>query len=235
MFIMVDGIDGSGKSSVIHAWKEELTRQGNTIFDLKQYLEKQNHYPDYSELSSYDFIFSAEPTFTGVGKVIREELIKNGTTYPPLAVAEAYSLDRLILYTKIIIPALKNGKCVIQDRGVSTSLCYQSLMDGLNDSTLTALPGNALALEHRPDHLVLVTASPKIALERLGKRTHKQDDVIFEKMDFLTKIAERFVSREYQTLFTSRGTVIHELSGEPELAIMKAESLKLFESLLHTH
>ena len=177
---MLDGIDGSGKSTIIEIWKNYLAEQGNAIFDLKEYWKKNGSYPDYNELKSYDFIFSGEPTYVGIGQVIREELIKKGSNYPPLAIAGAYALDRLILYNKIIIPALKNGKCVIQDRGVSTSLCYQPITEpALTVKKLSVLPGNDLALKHRPDHLVLLSIDAKTALKRLEKRVTKQDNVIF--------------------------------------------------------
>lgn len=231
-FIIIDGIDGSGKSSIVEGWREYLGAEGKNIFDLKTYLKQHNRYPAYSELESFDVILNAEPSYAGIGKVIRDELIKNGTRYPALAVAEAYSLDRLILYTKIVIPALADGKIIIQDRSVTTSLCYQPLSGEVTVETVAALPGNALALEYRPDHLVLVSVSPDTALARLGGRGEKQDDVIFEHRDFLEKSNARFLSPEYQSLFSSRGTVIHQLSGDPEIGIMKQEATDLLKSIL---
>ena len=137
---MLDGIDGSGKSTILQAWKEDLAAQGNGIFDLKNYWQTAGRYPELSEMKAYDFIFSCEPTYTGVGSVIRDELVRR-PGYPPQAIAHAFSLDRLVLYTKIIIPLLKEGKCVIQDRGVSSSLAYQSLQsEDLSFEKLAALP-----------------------------------------------------------------------------------------------
>ncbi len=231
-FIMVDGMDGSGKSTVVEGWKSYLTQRGNTIFDLKEYWKKFGSYPEYSELKNYDFIFSCEPTYTAIGKTIREELIKNGTAYPPLAVAEAYSLDRLILYTKIIIPVLSEGKCVIQDRGVSTSLCYQPLTGGLDTAAVAHLPGNQLALEQRPDHLVIVSVSPETSLKRLSVRNEKQDNVIFENADFQSRVGARYASPEYRKLFTDRGTQVHDLSGEQEIGIMNERALDLLKTLV---
>jgi len=231
-FIMVDGMDGSGKSTAIEAWKQYITNQGNAIFDLKEYWKSYGKYPDYNELKKYDFIFSCEPTYAPIGRTIREELIKNGTNYPPLAIAEAYSLDRLLLYTKILIPALAEGKYIIQDRGVSTSLCYQPLTSGLDTQTVAALPGNHLALEQRPDHLVLLSVSPETSIARLGNRHGKKDDVIFENLDFQMKVAARYASDDYRKLFTERGTAVHDLSGEGEIAIMNARALELLTVLI---
>lgn len=233
MFIMLDGIDGSGKSTVISAWKEYLIQQGNAIFDLRNYWQSTGKYPDLEETRSYDFIFSCEPTFAGMGKVIREELIRNGTNYPAQAIAEAYSLDRLILYNKIHLPLIKNGKVIIQDRGVCTSLAYQTAQQqGLNFANVSELPGNKLALENRPDHLIIMKMNPETGAKRIKQRLDKQDDSIFEKIEFMKKLSEIYYSEEYQNIFTSRGTNIHFLNAELEIDIMKREAISLLENLL---
>lgn len=231
---MLDGIDGSGKSTVMAAWKEYLTVQAETIFDLKAYWKEPGRHPEYSELEKYDYIFSAEPTYVGIGQVIRKELINHKQSYPPLAIAEAYSLDRLILYTKIIIPALQDGKTVLQDRGISTSLCYQPVSHPeLTTDIISQLPGNALALTHRPDHLVLLSIDPDEALRRLEGRAEKRDNVIFEQRDFQKRAAERFASAEYRQLFTERGTQVHYLQAQEEAGIMKETIQTILNKLLN--
>ena len=231
-FIMMDGIDGSGKSTIVKNWKEFLTTEGNAIFDLREFWLKEGRYPEWHEVKPYDFIFTSEPSYVGIGKVIREELTKNGTNYPERAIAEAFSLDRLVLYEKIILPALSDSKYVIQDRGVSTSLCYQALSGKLGLKMLCDLPGNSLALTNAPEHLVIIKIEPQKALQRLGKRNEKQDNVIFEKLDFQTKAADLFYSEEYQKLFSAHGTQVTYLPGEDEIDIMKTKAIKLLKSIL---
>lgn len=229
---MIDGIDGSGKSSIVAALKEYLVGQGNAIFDLKDYWLSQGKYPEYRELKSYDFIFTSEPTFIGIGKVLREELLKNGNDYPEKAIAHAFSLDRMVLYKKIIIPALNDNKCVISDRGVSTSLCYQTLSGKLSLKELTEMVGNSLALENAPEHLIILKIDPKVAISRLNKRSEKQDDVVFEKLDFQTKAADLFYSAEYKKLFEAHGTKVHYLPSNASIDIMKAEAIKLIKQII---
>lgn len=229
---MIDGIEGGGKSTIVESWKKHASEQGKNIFDLKKYGLENGHYPEYHELQSYDIIFSAEPTFFGIGKIIREEMIKNGSNYSELAIAQAYSLDRLVLYKKIIIPALRDNKIVIEDRGVSTSLCYQALSGNLSLDLLAQLPGNALALEQRPDHLILISMSIATAQKRLASRYEKQDDAIFDKIDFQQKAAAMYLSPEYQKLFTDRGTVIQYLNTDVEIDIMKQNAVNIFNTLI---
>ncbi|MDO8626186.1 MAG: dTMP kinase [Candidatus Magasanikbacteria bacterium] len=234
MFIMVDGIDGSGKSTLINAWKEMLIAEGNGVFDLKKYWLETGRYPEPHELKGYDFIFTAEPSNVGVGQVIREELVRAGTNYPPEAVAEAYALDRLILYQKIIIPSLKEGRCIIQDRGYTTSYAYQPLShQSITQKTLSRLPGNALAIKYRPDHIVFLNVDPQAALNRLLGRAEKKDNVIFEKLDFQTKAAKIFLSKKYQRWFAKQGVKIHQLSGNAKIDIIHTEGQRLLKSILN--
>lgn len=230
---MVDGIDGSGKGTIIKIWKEHLINTGHKVFDLKKYWQNTGRYPDIKKIESYDFIFSCEPTYTGIGNVIRQELIKNGTNYPPKAIAEAFSIDRLVLYTKIIIPMLKAGKHIIQDRGISSSLAYQTLQHKeLTYDIISNLTGNKIALEYNPDHLVLADLPPEEAIKRLDTRLEKNDNVIFEKLDFLKKLHMKYHSTEFQNLFINRNTKINRLSTNVKIDIMKKEAKKLLINLL---
>lgn len=230
---MVDGIDGSGKSTIIETWKKTLQDQGNTIFDLKQYLKENDRYPELSEFAAYDFIFSAEPTYTGAGKILREELASTHNNYSPETIAEAFSVDRMILYTKALIPALNRGQIIIQDRGLSTSLCYQPCQNPLlTIEKLAAYSGNRLAATYRPDHLVLVDIDPSQAYHRLTARNEKQDNVIFEKLDFMKQAAEKFNGNDFKNFFLGLGTQIDHLQGEAEIDIMKQEAVTLLKKLL---
>jgi thymidylate kinase len=198
-FIFLDGPEGSGKSSIIDYWKTYCIAQGKKVFDLKRYWKTYDKQPDPNDVLEADILFSAEMSYTGIGKVLREELIKNGTDYPTLAIAEAYALDRMILYKKFFIPALESGKTIITDRAVSTSLAYQTISNpSLSFEAILNLPGNAIAISHPPTDLILFKIDPKKALERLQTRTDKNDDAIFDKLDFQQKVYERFLSPDYQ-------------------------------------
>lgn len=235
MFIMVDGLDGSGKSTLIDGWAEALVQSGKKVFSLKKYWTEHHTHPSLAELEPYDVILASEPTTIWVGAAIRQELIKEGTVYSAHTIATAFSLDRHIVYQRLIVPLLGQNKLIIQDRGVSTSLCYQPLQYAdLTMAKVAALEGNAFTLEHAPDHLIIVDIEPDIALARLNARTGKQDNAIFEKKDFLERARQTFLSPEYQAYFTSRGTSVHILPSQGSIDIMKRESMSLFERLCTT-
>jgi dTMP kinase len=232
-FIVLDGTEGSGKSTVIDFWKEQLIAAGKKIFDLKAYWKAYDKQPDPEEVLAADIIFSAEMSYTGIGKVLREELIQRNTTYPPLAIAEAYALDRLILYKKFFIPALQKGSVIISDRSVSTSLVYQTISDPpLSYTDIINLPGNTVALNYPPTDLILFKLDPEVGLKRLIGRVDKNDNAIFEQADFQKKAYEKFMSSDYQKIFTDRGTLIHYLQADTTLDIIKTSSLTLLHTIL---
>jgi thymidylate kinase len=73
--IMIDGIDGSGKTTITQYWKEYLESQGKKVFDLKSYWKAHDRHPTFEEIKDYDVLLSAEMSYTVIGKVLREELI----------------------------------------------------------------------------------------------------------------------------------------------------------------
>lgn len=231
-FIIIDGIDGSGKSTIINAWSEHLAAQGKSIYSLKRYWCDHHTHPPLDEVMEADVILSAEPTTVGIGHAIRQELIATDAPYSAAAIANAYALDRLILYTKLLNPLREAGKIILQDRSVSTSLCYQSLQEGgLSMDEIAQIEGNAFALEHAPDHFIIADVPIEVSLDRLGARLEKQDNAMFEKRSFLEKAKTRFLDQTYQYYFTNRGSQVHTLDTSADLDIMKQKAIDLLDSI----
>ena len=230
-FIMIDGLDGSGKGVAVDALKEYLASKGKKILDLREFWKKQEGFLD---ISDYDIIISAEPTFTGIGKKIRERLIREGAKYSSKEIAEAYSNDRLELYKKIILPALAQGKIIIQERGVVTSLVYQPLMkNAYTLEKIKNLEGNKFCLKHAPDLLVIMVVKPKVVIERLKERG-KQDNAIFEKLEFQKKIEKVYKSEWLKKEFETKGSKVVYLDTNPPKTVedTKKKIIELFENLI---
>jgi len=234
MFIIIDGIDGSGKSTIVLEWIDYLVKHGKKCLKLRDFWKENGRHPHAEEFLHYDCILSSEPTFVGIGSVIRQELIRSDSNYSALAIANAYALDRLILYKNVIIPFLESSKdkIIIKDRSVSTSLCYQSIQGTLSMAEIAAIEGNTFALEHAPDHLVITDLPAERAIARLTARIDKADNSIFEKSDFLDTSRALYLSPQYQKLFEDRGTKVHILNTDVEFDIMKEQSVKLLQSFI---
>lgn len=231
---MIDGIDGSGKSTIIEGWVNYLVSQNKKVAYLKDDWKNNGYISEASVYNEYDVIISAEPTTVWVGSAIRQEIIAHNTVYSSLATANAYALDRLILYKRLLVPLLEQGKIIIQDRGVSTSLCYQPIQDqDITIESVIELEGNQLALQHRPDHLIIANIPATSALDRLGGRHEKQDNAQFEKQDFLEKAQQTFLNNKFQEIFSSKGTTMHILNTDVPADIMKQNANALLKSILN--
>ncbi|OGL79809.1 hypothetical protein A3F28_00655 [Candidatus Uhrbacteria bacterium RIFCSPHIGHO2_12_FULL_57_11] len=230
MFIVVDGIDGSGKGTIVDAMAAALDRAGKRVFDLRAYEKKHGSLPTANDLKKYDVIVSAEPTHAWIGAAIREEMVRSHD-YSADSMVDAFALDREVLYRRLLIPLRKMGKFIIQERGLSTTLAYQ-LVQGATISNILRRPGNALAIKHSPDVLILAILKPEVALRRLASRTGKQDKAIFEKKAFLTKLARRYASPSFRRLFTSRGTRVVSFDTSAPMAVMKKQAVRLLNTLL---
>jgi dTMP kinase len=227
-FVMVEGLDGSGKGVAVNALKEWAASQKLKILDLREYWKENEGFPNTDE---YDAIISAEPTFTGTGKKIREEMIKNGSKCSSKEIAEAFSEQRKELYEKIIIPARKAGKLIFQERGVVTSIAYQPLMeDSYTVDEIKELEGNKLCIENAPDLLVITAVKPEVVIERLGKRK-KQDDAIFEQLEFQKKAEKAYESEWLKKLFEEKGSKVVFLDTNPPSTVedTKKRMVEIFE------
>jgi dTMP kinase len=233
IFVMVDGVDGSGKGVIIDTMASWAKKNNLKIFDLKKYWENNFDFPSEKDLEEYDCIVSIEPTFSMVGRAIREEIIRdNGRDYSAKAIAQAFSLDRDILYRKIVIPAIKQGKIIFQERGVPTSIIYQPLQkNSITIEEVVELPGNKLALEYRPDLLIISLTSPKEAIKRLEKR-EKKDEAIFEKLEFLRKTAKGYNSEWFKKIFEEKGASIHYLKTNKDVYDTMKKTLNIWKQFI---
>ena len=220
-FVMIDGIDGSGKGVILGAIKDQYEQ----VYDLRKYTKENNSFPSIDKIKQ-EIITSAEPTNIYVGAAIREELLRGEHKYSGLTTAHAFALDREILYNKFIIPALKAGKTIIQERGVISSLVYQPVqLEKLTLRDLMHIQGNILAIKNAPDFLIIVKADP----DAIAARLKKDETGIFDSLFFQRKIEERFESDWLKQIFERFGTKVLYLDGNCSISELKERALKLFK------
>lgn len=252
-FIVIDGLDGIGKGVAQHAIVDYLKQKGKVIFDLHKYWAVLNQHPDfqnpvingevnihYKNPNEFDVLVSAEPTFVGIGKTIREEITaKTGRPYSALTTAEHFAKDRLSLYKRVILPALEAGKIVIQARSVSTSIVYQPLQSktqnekGLSVDEILALEGNAFALSYAPDALIIPTIENVEAVMDRLKRREKDDNSRFENPEFQAKLKPLYEGEGLRAIFERYGTKVHYLDAGKSIQSTKEQAVDLAKIILN--
>jgi len=234
-FVLVDGLDYSGKTTVINTLREWAVAKSLKILDLKEYCQKYGRFPEPADLDRFDVIVSSEPSYSFVGKAIREELIKeNERKYSAQSLAMAFALDREILYRRVILPALQKEKYVFQERGLISSLVYQPVQEHITIADLMRLPGNKLAMENSPGVIIITRVSSDYAMQRLQLKLSKTIS-IFDNLLFQRKIEERYSSLWLKSLFEKQGSMFFYIDNNPPKTAddVRNETLKLWESVLN--
>src|SRR5690606_2332713 len=111
-FISLEGIDGSGKSTLIHLLARWLQARGRSV------------------------VITREPGGTALGARLRKLLLEDELAVTPLAEALLMAADRAQHVAEVIRPALAAGKVVITDRYVDSSLAYQGYAGGVPVETV---------------------------------------------------------------------------------------------------
>lgn len=141
-FIVLEGPDGSGKSTMAQKIGQHFREQGKQIE------------------------FTREPGGTDISEKIRELILdRNNTEMDYRTEALLYAAARAQLVHEKIIPWLNEGKVVISERFVYSSLVYQGLgrklgieeIRNINDFGTNGL---------KPDMVLLLDVNPEKGLER---------------------------------------------------------------------
>jgi len=167
LFITFEGGEGSGKSVQARALYRKLSRL------------------------AIPALLTHEPGGTPVGNRIAR-LLKwaQDTDISPLAELMLFNASRAQLVTKVIQPSLKDGKVVICDRYVSSTIAYQSYGRGLDLEMVKAV-NNAATQGLKPDITILLDIPSKEGLAR--KKTKKQDRFERENPAFHHRVREGFL------------------------------------------
>ncbi len=168
-FIVIEGLEGAGKTSAIQTVVDTLKQQGIT-----------------------DLAFTREPGGTPLAEKLRE-LIKQGIKDEKVTdKAELLMLyaARVQLVENVIKPALAQGKWVIGDRHDLSSQAYQGGGRGIDKALMKSLRDTVLA-DFKPDLTLYLDLDPAVGLARARARG-ELDRIEKESMDFFYRTRERY-------------------------------------------
>lgn len=177
LFITIEGTDGAGKSTQIPF--------------IKGFLEKKG----------YKVLLTREPGGTKIGEKIRGLLLdKENKEMSDMTEALLYAASRSQHVKEFIIPALKEGKIVLCDRFVDSSMAYQGEGRELGLETVKKINDFATCgLE--PDLTILLEIDPEKGLERV-KEAKDTDRLEEEKLGFYNKVYEGY--KELSNMYPER-------------------------------
>ena len=163
-YLAFEGIDGSGKSSLIKRLSELLSNQ------------------------QIDNKIVREPGGTKVGEGVRELLLSHDYDVDALTEALLFCSQRSQLIAEVIKPEVNKGIKILSDRSAYSSVAYQGVGRGLGYETIYQL--NDIAVNSFwPEKVVLLDIDPKISLSR----QKVADRIGSDKLDFFNKVREGYL------------------------------------------
>jgi len=169
--VVFDGSNGAGKTTVIN--------------EVEKYLKTKG----------LDVIMTREPGGTPIGEKIRSIILDSSTP-------EMCDMTELMLFgagraqhiQEKIIPALDDGKIIISDRFDAATFSFQHYARGINIDIITKI--NNLALDgFKPDMNIILDLDPLEGLKRVKQRGEGLDRLEDEKLDFLDKARNGYLSQ----------------------------------------
>ena len=167
-FIVIEGMEGAGKSSAITAIENLLTQHG------------------------IEYINTREPGGTPLAESLRD-MVKSVDHQEKLTVETElllmYASRSQLLATKIL-PALAEGKWVIGDRHDLSSRAYQGGGRGFDETIMNTISDITLK-GFKPDLTIYLDIDPHIGLSR-AKARGSLDRIELEQMEFFVRVHNKY-------------------------------------------
>ena len=165
-FITFEGGECSGKTTIIQSVCE--------IFNQR----------------NISYITTREPGGIKIAEDIRNIILNiENTDMTPECEALLYAASRMQHLSQRVLPALNEGKIVLCDRFLDSSIAYQGCARGLGiDKVLKA---NSFALDYLPGLTLFIDVTPDVALKRLSNR-NKADRLDLEDNSFHQRVYDGY-------------------------------------------
>ena len=182
-FICIEGLDGCGKTTQAKLLTKKLWR-------------------------GYNAVYTAEPSRGKIGAFIRKSCLYGEKRLSSVVEALLFAADRLEHVENEVLPALREGRLVVSDRYVYSSLAYQGAA-GVSLDWVERINERAL----RADLAVFIDVDPKIVMQRL-KRTRS----VMENLETQQKVREIYLK------FVEKGDLVR-IDGNKSKSKVAAELL----------
>ena len=193
MFITIEGPEGSGKSTATETVINKLRELG------------------------YDVLKTREPGGTPISEQIRNVILdKDNKAMDGRTEALLYAAARRQHLVESVWPAVKEGKIVICDRYIDSSLAYQGGARGLGIDNIVDI--NMFATDNTwPDLTLLFDIPPEIGLERISLNKNREVNCLdLETLEFHKKVRQTFL--DLAEKYSERFVIIDASKSREEVA-----------------
>lgn len=201
-FITIEGVEGAGKTTVLEILLERLT-----------------------ELE-YDVLLTREPGGIRISERIRDIILDQAhVEMEKRTEALLYAAARRQHLIQKVIPALNEGKIVLCDRFIDSSLAYQGHARGIGIDNVQQV--NDFAIEgFMPSLTLYFDIEPEKGLRRIQlNESREQNRLDLETLEFHRKVYEG-----YQTLLQKFPSRIKRVNADQEVAAVTEDAFNFIIS-----
>lgn len=180
MYIVIEGQDGTGKSTQVELLAEYLRQQGKEVVTV--------HEPDGDLPQAHD---------------IHDLIVTKGKDYnlEPLTNVSLFTAARLELWHKTITPVLKRGGYALSARNWWSTLAYQGYGEGTSRNKIIQITKSFLPKQYvEPDKSAILIVPDKIRLERQGNRGKATETFEAKPQEFQDKVNHAYlkIAQQFQ-------------------------------------
>jgi dTMP kinase len=205
-FITFEGGEGAGKTSILHLLAKKLDELG------------------------YDVITTREPGGIDIAEKIRNIILNPlHTAMDGRTEALLYAAARRQHLVEKVFPALEQGKIVLCDRFIDSSLAYQGYARDLGIEEVFTI--NQFAIQNAmPDLTLFFDIEPHKGLERIAANEDRERN----RLDLENIAFHEKVYKAYQLLVDRFPERIHVINADQTFEKVEEDSLSLITRFLNT-
>ncbi|MBR2741620.1 dTMP kinase [Candidatus Saccharibacteria bacterium] len=188
MYIVIEGQDGTGKSTQAELLKKYYEDQGKEVVMLEE--------PDGDLPQAHD---------------LHDMILTRGYNFEPLSNVLLFTVARIELWKKIAEPVLKRNGIVISARNYWSTLAYQGYGEGVSRSKIIRLTKELLPEKYfNPDYGFILTVSDAVRLARQKNRGKATETFERKADEFQQKVNSAYpkIAKEFGlTIVDASGTI----------------------------
>lgn len=191
MYIVIEGQDGTGKSTQAKLLKEHFESQKKEVVMLEE--------PDGDLPQAHD---------------LHDMILTRGYDLEPLTNVLLFTAARVELWKKIAEPVLKRGGIVISARNYWSTLAYQGYGEGVSKNKIIRLTKDALPEKYiHPDFGFILTVSDEVRLERQKGRGKATETFEKKPSEFQQKVNSAYpkIAKDFNLEIIDAAPSINEI------------------------
>ncbi|MBP5648160.1 dTMP kinase [Candidatus Saccharibacteria bacterium] len=191
MYVVIEGQDGTGKSTQAELLKKHFEAAGKEVVVLEE--------PDGDLPQAHD---------------LHDMILTRGYNLEPLTNVLLFTAARVELWKKIAEPVLKRGGIVISARNYWSTIAYQGYGEGVSRSKIIRITKELLPEKYvHPDHGFILTVSDKVRLERQKDRGKATETFEAKPSEFQQKVNAAYpkIAKEFNLTVIDAAPSIDEI------------------------